>query len=174
MDEDTQLMLEFKNGNISAFENLFKKYKRIVLNIIYRYLGNSSEAEDLAQEVFLKIYFGAKKYEPLSAFSTWLYRITANLCLDTIRKKKSAELPENVPDLSLGPEQEYKKKKLEELVKNALDRLSPNERIAVILARYENKNMKEIAEIMNVSVSAVKSILHRAKFKLKDYLEPRI
>ncbi len=175
MDQDVELMLKFTQGDIPAFEQILKKYKDMVINIAYRFVENYPEAEDIAQEVFLKIYYSAKTYKPQAKLSTWVYRITANLSLNYLRNRK--HLP-TVPweetleiSSSITAEQDFEKKELVSRVKKALNSLPKNQRLAVILRKYENLSYQEIGEIIGVSSSAVDSLIQRAKENLRQKLE---
>ncbi len=176
MDPDTELMLRFARGDISAFEQILKKYKDMVINLAYRFVQNYPEAEDIAQEVFLKIYQSAINYKPSAKLSTWVYRITANLSLNYLRSKKhlpTVPLEESLEITeSVTPDSDFEKKELTKRVKKALNSLPENQRLAVILQKYENLSYEEIAEIIGVSSSAVDSLIQRAKENLRRTLEP--
>lgn len=182
-------MLEFTRGNTSAFEQIMKKYKGLVINIAYRFIQNRAEAEDTAQEVFLRVYDSAKKYKPKAKFSTWIYKITVNICLNKFRSKKylqtvsldkpiSAKGNEIIPEIPdpayVHPSVNSEKKELNRLVKEAMSSLPINQRMAVILQKYEGLSYREISEIMGCSTSAVDSLLQRAKQNLKRKLAPSL
>lgn len=175
MDSDIELMLKFVKGDISAFEQILKKYKDIIINVAYRFVQNYSEAEDIAQEVFLKIYHSAKTYKPEAKFSTWVYKITVNLSLNYLRSRK--HLPtvplEETLEISeaVTPENNFEKKELTRRVKEALNSLPENQKLAVILKKYENLSYEEIGKIIGCSSSAVDSLIQRAKQNLKRKLE---
>lgn len=181
-DEDIKLMLELKNGNIKAYEEIVGKYKKPIINMIYKNTsGNKEDAEDLAQEVFIKVYNARENYKPKSKFSTWIFKITYNICIDFLRKFKRTEslvekaagehelLIEQIPDPKLL-EEEINKNELQLLIRNAVDSLTPQQKTAVILSKFEDLSNEEIAKVLGCSVSAVKSILHRAKLSLKEKL----
>lgn len=175
-DPDIALMLRFQKGDERAFEELVRKHTRGVLNLVYRYLGDSSRSEDVAQDVFVKVYRARKKYEPKAKFSTWLYRIAVNHCLNEIRARKSQPAgTAPINDLLEEPAGEHpdsrlNRQELRQAVKAAIDALPENQRMAVILARYEDMSYEEIAETMGMSLEAVKSVLFRAKENLKQSL----
>lgn len=172
-DPDIDTMLRVKAGDIAAFESLVHKHQKNVLNLVYRYLGDATYAEDVAQEVFLKVYRARAGYEPKAKFSTWLYRVTVNHCLNEIRSRRSQPpRMEIVDDLAPGETEEDRltRQEIQHAVKAAIDALPENQRMAVILARYEDLSYEEIAETMQVSLEAVKSLLHRAKDALKEKL----
>jgi len=184
---DAQLMLNFKSGDISAFEELIKRYKRSVINVIYRFLGDRDEAEDLAIEVFLRVYKAAKRYEAKAKFSTWLYKITTNLCLNEIRKRakletislskpisaegeKEEELIEKIADPAPSPQEILEKKERDTLIRKAIGSLPAKQRMATILQIYEGLSYKEISRILGCSVKSVERRLYWARTNLKEKL----
>jgi RNA polymerase sigma-70 factor (ECF subfamily) len=173
LDPDIELMLRFQKGDTAAFEQLVNKHTRGLLNLVYRYLGDASRAEDVSQEIFVKVYRARKKYEPKAKFTTWLFRIAVNHCLNEIRSRKNQpSLSAPLQDLLEEPEGEkpdarLSRSELQRAVKAAIDALPENQRMAVILSRYEDMSYDEIAEAMGMSLEAVKSVLFRAKENLK-------
>ena len=176
-DPDVQLMLRVAEGDQRAFEILVEKHRRNVLNLVYRYLGDANAAEDGAQDVFVKVYKARAKYNPMAKFSTWLYRITANHCLNVIRAKKSRpKIAEPIEDLVEHPQTEnpdagLHRQEMRAAVKEAIESLPAQQRMAVLLARFEELSYNEIAETMELSLEAVKSLLFRAKENLQRILE---
>ena len=184
-DKDIQLMLRFKSGEESCFEELVERHKQRVFNLVYRFLGSYQEAEDIAQEVFIKIYHARATYTPQAKFTTWLYTICKNTCLKTLRDKRSLtisidstrEVGEDVVALqiadtrTLSPAEAAIKQEQASIVKTAIDSLPEQQKMAVILSRYEQLSYEEISQIMNCSAKAVKSLLHRAKLQLKKKLQ---
>jgi len=179
-DADAQLMLAFQKGDESAFAVLFERYRTRVLNTAYRFLNDANLAQDIAQEVFVKIYMSPKTYHPDAAFSTWLYRITANACIDTLRRRKrlAAVLPEAAAQSALDPAatqaDQVEARELERVVRAALASLPEKQRIAVVLQRYEGLSYKQIAEILGMSRPAIESLLFRAKQTLRVSLSAYI
>lgn len=186
-DPDIELMLEFAQGSIPAFEQILKKYKKIVINVAYRFIQDRYEAEDIAQEVLLKVYNSAEKYKPKAKFSTWIYKITANTCLNKLRSKNNFQIISLEKSASLDdtktrsdnhysrythPSIELEKEELKQMVKSAIQTLPANQRMAVILQKYEGLSYKEISKIMGCSTQAVDSLLQRAKQNLKKALTP--
>jgi RNA polymerase sigma-70 factor (ECF subfamily) len=175
-DPDIELMLRFQEGDEAAFEELVHKHTRGVLNLVFRYLADASRAEDVSQDIFVKVYRARMKYEPKAKFSTWLYRIAVNHCLNEIRARKSQPaVSAPVNDLleqpsGEDPDARISRSELQQAVKSAIDSLPENQRMAVILARYEDMSYDEIAETMGMSLEAVKSVLFRAKENLKQAL----
>lgn len=177
-DPDAGYVKEVAAGDENAFEQLVKRYEHAVLNTIYRYIGNENEAEDLAQEVFVKVWRNARKFKGRSKFSTWLYRIVVNQCLNyrTKHTKKLVSLDGTTKTAttleSSGVEMEFERREKVEMVKKAVDELPKAQRIAIILSKYEGKSYKEIAQIMGVSLSSVTSLIFRAKDNLRKRLLP--
>ncbi|MFQ6091564.1 MAG: RNA polymerase sigma factor [bacterium] len=176
-------------GDTAAFKKLVGRYEKAVLNFAYRFLGSREEAEDTAQEVFLRVYNSAKTYRPEAQFATWLFRVATNVCLNELRLRKrfqvvpldsTAEGPEkgSLRDLSapdaIRPDTHLEQKELNRIIMEAISALPPNQRLAVILKRFERLSYQEIAEVLEVSVSAVESLLFRAKQTLRKKLGPYV
>lgn len=178
-------MIQTAGGNQDAFEILVNRHQTSILNLIYRFIGDRTQAKDLAQEVFLKVWQSAQNYEPKAKFTTWIYRITANLCLNELksaRRKKwipflrSGEdtektLEEVLSDSSPSAEDLLLAKERSRQISNALQRLPENQRMALVLKRYDDLSYEEIARIMDCSVSAVESLLVRAKRNLQTKMK---
>jgi len=186
-DIDFKLMEKIAQGDLNAFKLLVEKYQNSIMNTIYQYIGDRFQAEDLTQEVFLRVFKNAKKYKPKAKFSTWLYRITVNLCLNYNRDKRKIsvislsshsknddrEVLEKVPaSEDYRPDVILLKKERNAIIKKAVYSLPEKQRIAVILQRFENLSYKEISKAMGCSVSAVESLLFRAKENLRKKLAP--
>lgn len=186
LDPDTSLMLKFKNGDISCFEKLVKKYKESIINIIYQFIGDKEEAEDLTIEVFLRVYKARKNYKAKAKFTTWLYRIATNLCLNKIREntklhtislgkpitREEEELIEKIADPSPSPQDILEEKEKNVLIKKAVDSLPTKQRIALILRIYEELSYKEISKILGCSIKSVERRLYWARTNLKKKLMP--
>jgi len=181
MDADVDLMLKFQAGDVSAFEQLMRKHQKSVINTIYRFIGNRADAEELAQEVFLKAYNSVQKYKPKAKFSTWLYKIVTNLCLNELRRKRFEmvsldDLAEETNDVidaeQIPPDIALERKELAFCVKKSVELLPEKQRMALILREYDGLSYKEIAEVMGCSVVSVQSRLQRAKANLKEKLAP--
>ncbi len=185
--KDTTLMELVKQGDHLAFQELVERHKLSVLNLCYKFTNNSTDAEDLAQDVFVRIFQAAKRYEPKASFTTWMYRIAANRCLNFQRRKKLLSffsIDQNnhnkdsheykVPELSTTdrPDEDFEKKERQKLVQKAIRALPESQRMVVILYRYHELSYKEISNVLQISVSAVESRLHRAKHNLKNHLAP--
>jgi RNA polymerase sigma-70 factor (ECF subfamily) len=177
-DLDLNLVERTMAGDESAFERLVNKYQHSVLNTIYRYIGNYNEAEDIAQDVFVKVWRNIKSFKGKAKFSTWLYRIAVNQCLDYRRKRKEKTVSlDNTLEESKIPESltvglDFERQKKAEIVRQAINELPDNQRAALILAKYDDKSYQEIAQIMGISLASVASLIFRAKERLKDKLVP--
>ena len=186
-DGDAELILRFNRGDASAFRELVERYKQPVINVAFRMLHDLSEAEDLAQNVFLQVFKSAQRYQPSAKFSTWLFTIVRNLCLNEIRRRsrhpaesiefQSEESEETtsrqIEDLKAkGPGQAVLEGELEEKIQEVLDSLPENQRLALLLCRQEELSYEEIAEVLDCSLSATKSLIHRGRETLKERLKP--
>jgi len=178
-NQDVEIMIALKGGDATAFEKILKKYEKPIINYIYRFIGDRAEAEDITQEVFLRVYKSKDSYKPTAKFSTWLYKIATNLCIDYKRKinrdaigYSGTELSNKLKDTtSSNPvESSLEREQLEEIIKISLSSLPENQRIALTLKVYENKSYQEISEILGCSVSAVESLIFRARQNLKEKL----
>jgi RNA polymerase sigma-70 factor (ECF subfamily) len=189
-DPDIRLMLRVRDDDQAAFAELVELYHRRVVTVMHHLVGNAEEAEDLAQEVFLRVYRGRKKYHPRAKFSTWLYTIANNLALNVLRnRQRKPVVPLNVRDSGpLGPrpaEQLVKDKEgqpmrrmqqqeLAAVIQEALENLNERQRVAVVLNKFEDMGYAEIAEVMELTVKAVKSLLSRARENLREALKDYI
>ena len=184
-DTDIALMQRIQSGDTESFEILFARHHRKVLNIIYRYIGNASLSEDLVQEVFLRVYKIRKSYKPTAEFTTWLYEIVKNLCLNELKKKSrktySLDADQENPNLNhaqyiqspeLSPAKLIEQAESVRVIKQVIARLPPNQRMAVVLNKYEALSYKEISKIMGLSTKAVKSLLLRARTNIKEMISP--
>ena len=172
-DPDFQLVQCIAQGDERAFGQLVKKYEQAVFNTIYRYTGIRDDVEDLAQEIFVKVWKNAKKFKGKSKFSTWLYRIVVNHCLDYRTKHRQDPLSLDqitatgkVPE-SLRVSTDHDQNKKVAIVRKALSELPERQRIALVLSQYEGLSYKEIADTMKVSVSSVESLIFRARRALR-------
>ncbi len=159
-------------GNQEAFTQLVEAYQRPVYNLCYRMLGDPDEAEDAAQETFLRVYKNIKHYDNDRPFSTWLLSIAAHLCIDQLRKRRMVlvsmdgtpylDLPDGLP----GPETSFHLKEDQKRVQALLKSLSPADRAAVIMYYWYDFSYDEISDSLSLTVSAVKSRLHRARLAM--------
>jgi RNA polymerase sigma-70 factor (ECF subfamily) len=186
-DPDADLMLRVKCGDTAAFEELVEKYKQPVLNLVYRTLRDATEAEDLAQNVFVQVFKSADRYRVEARFSTWLFTIARNLCLNEIRRRsrhpaESLDAAENPEDDSTGRQFEDRKSssapdlllrdELTSKVESALATLPENQRTAILLFKEKDMSYEEISKILDCSLSATKSLIHRGRETLKQKLKP--
>lgn len=174
-DPDAALAAAVAAGDAASFEQLVKKYERPVLNTIYRYVGDKAAAEDVAQEVFLKVWSRIKTFQSKSTFSTWLYRVVANQCInfrDRRARRRAEPLSDLLPDGRADLYEQYEKETTSRLVREAVNGLPGNQRLALILSALEGRPYREVAEIMGVSLSSVESLIFRAKQNLKKKLLP--
>jgi len=186
LDPDAALMLRVKRGDTVAFAQLVDKYKQPVINLAFRTLHDATEAEDLAQNVFLQVFKSAHRYKRMAKFSTWLFTITRNLCLNEIRRRsrhpaESIDAPH--PEQEDQPLHQFEDRKtflphesllhgeLEQKIEQALAELPENQRTAILLCRQEELSYEEIAEILDCSLSATKSLIHRGRETLKEKLK---
>jgi len=159
---------------MAALGDIVSRHQDRVLSLSYRVLGDWHRAEDVAQEAFLRVHRAAKRYRPEAKFTTWLYRIVVNLCLDEQRKRARAAAPlENAgSEVLVEPDcNAAEKKELAELVRASVNKLPERQRLAVILHRYDGLSYGEISEVMGWTKSAVESLLVRAYANLRGKLE---
>jgi RNA polymerase sigma-70 factor (ECF subfamily) len=186
-DPDAALMLRVKQGDRDAFEELVLKYQQPVMNLVYRTLPDATEAEDLAQHVFLQVFKSAHRYEVSAKFSTWLFTIARNLCLNEIRRRsrhpaesldetfadngdQPIRQPEDVKNFS--PPESLLQSELEQKVEEALADLPEKQRTAILMCRGDEFSYEDIARVLECSVSATKSLIHRGRETLKQKLKP--
>ena len=192
-DPDVRLMLQARNEVPGAFEALVERYQNRLVGILFHLLGNQEEAEDLTQEVFLRVYKARKGYRPTAKFSTWLFTIANNLALNHKRSKsRKPVVPLGTEDsqatgsiaMPIGtggrtlysregtPSAQMRQVELSDVVRDALDVLGEDQKMAVLLNKFEEMSYAEISEIMGRSESAIKSLLARARNELRDKLVP--
>jgi RNA polymerase sigma-70 factor (ECF subfamily) len=187
LEPDAALMLRVKRGDRLAFEALVDKYKQSVVNVIARTLGDPIEAEDLAQNVFVQVFRSAQRYQASAKFSTWLYTIARNLCLNEIRRRSrhpADSLDRAHPDHEEQPSRQIEdrttssppevllRNELEQKVREALDTLPANQRAAIVLFQEEEMAYEEIAKVLGCSLPATKSLIHRGRATLRQKLKP--
>jgi RNA polymerase sigma-70 factor (ECF subfamily) len=179
------LMARVAKGDDEAFEILVNRHQNSVLNLIYRFIGDRTQAKDVAQEVFLRVWQAAKTYEPKAKFTTWIYRIATNLCVNELKSARrrrwlpfhwSEEGNENAventySDGSPTAEGLLLAKERSRQISEALLSLPANQRMALVLKRYDDLSYEEIAQVLGCSVSAVESLLVRAKRTLQEKLK---
>ncbi len=186
-EDDIRDMLAFQAGDEQAFHRIFEHYRRPILNYLYRFFWNRAIAEELTQEVFLRICRAAKTYEPRTAFRNWLYQIATNVARNEARKHEYSIRKEPLAGPSpLGengwreglhadhradtPEREALARQLEEKIQGVLLRLPEKQRTAMLLCRHHGFAYKEIAQVMQLRPGAVKSLIHRATETMRKHL----
>lgn len=182
-DREQKLIKKCINGNLKAFDELIEKYEKTAYNIALRMLKNPEDAMDVSQEAFIKVFKSIKTFNFESAFSTWLYRIVTNTCLDFLRKKSTrvysidnpihtedGEIERDIPDDADSPEELLEKKQTKELVTNSINKLEENHRLVIILRDIQGFSYEEISSILDCSIGTVKSRINRARKNLKDII----
>jgi RNA polymerase sigma-70 factor (ECF subfamily) len=188
---DVQLMLDVKAGDEASFELLLHRYRTPLVNFLYRMVRNREQAEDLAQEVFLRVYRAREDYVPSAKFTTWLFRIATNLALNSVRDtryrklevsidapisdaedgdERTLDIPEKHPNIEQHLVEDARKK----MIRHAIEKLPEKQRAAVLLHKYEELDYAEIAKILKCSESALKSLLFRAYESLRVELAPLV
>jgi RNA polymerase sigma-70 factor, ECF subfamily len=184
---DVALMLRVKSGDLEAFEALVTRHQHSVVGTAAKMLGSTADAEDIGQQVFIRVWKSAARYEPSAKFTTWLMTITRNLVFNELRRRRrtqqvSMDADEEdtlrhqfVDEQAAAPSEEILDSELQAAIDAAIASLPENQRLAIVLRRFEGMPYEEIAEVLKTSVPAVKSILFRAraelKARLKKYLE---
>jgi len=185
---DTDLIIQAQKGDQSAFEELVYRYDRNVLSITIKYASNEDDAKDLYQEVFIRVYRGIKNFKFQSEFSTWLFRITTNVCLTYKSRSKEhlrVSIDKNFDDEEneistskelvydgSSPEEISSGESLGEIVNAAVESLSPKQKMTFVLKHYEGYKIREIAEMMNCKEGTVKKYLFDATKNLRKKLSP--
>ncbi|MCA9407845.1 MAG: RNA polymerase sigma factor [Candidatus Omnitrophica bacterium] len=183
---DEQIMLEFQSGREEVVKVLYQRYKMRVFNFTLRYLGNRADAEDVTADVFLSLFAKKYTYNPKAKFSTWLFTITRNRCIDQLRKcgkfvstnLKNKDLDSSgewdFPDLEKVAHEALVIKEEREYVKEAIERLAPESREAIVLRQYHSLSYQEISEILGCSLEKVKVLIFRAREQLRVDLKSLI
>lgn len=185
-DPDAALMLRVKRGDTAAFAELVEKYKHPVMNLVARLIRDEAEAEDVAQNVFIQVHKSAARYQPSAKFTTWLFTIARNLCLNEIRRRArhptdsiDATHPHDddqparqFPDAkNFSPDHAALHGELELKIEEALASLPENQRTAIILFQRQEMSYEEIAGVIGTSLSATKSLIFRGREVLKERLK---
>jgi RNA polymerase sigma-70 factor, ECF subfamily len=187
-DPDVRLMVQVRNDHPGAFESLVERYQNRLVGVLFHITANLEEAEDLCQEVFLRVYRARKGYRARSKFSTWLFTIANNLALNYLRSKgRNPSLPMSnagtgsqavlsIAQQLVGregtPSAQLRQTELADLVQAALSVLNEDQKMAVLLNKFEEMSYAEIADVMGRSPAAIKSLLARARNQLREQLEP--
>jgi len=186
VDPDAVLMLRASRGDLAAFAELVEKYKQPIINLASRTLRDPVEAEDLAQNVFVQAFKSAARYQATAKFSTWLFTIARNLCLNEIRRRgrhPASSLDQTHEDsehplhqvespANAAPPEQLLRWELEAKVEQAIRELPENQRTALLLCREEELSYEEIAQVLNCSLPATKSLIHRGRETLRRKLKP--
>ena len=176
-ESDEALMESVKNGDMTAFDLLVKRYQKPVVNYLYRLTGNFALAEDIAQESFLMLYRKAKLFHSAGCFKPWFYKIVTNLCNQELRKKKflfshqeivSDDMIEFQKINSQSPSQKIEEKEIQSQIRHLINSLPKKQRIAVTLHIFEEFTYQEIADILNCSIGTVKSRIHYGLQSIKE------
>ncbi|MGH9501718.1 MAG: RNA polymerase sigma factor [Terriglobales bacterium] len=183
---DAEIMLQVKAGDDSAFEYLVQKYRRPMMNFMFRMAHSSAAAEDLAQEVFLRVYRSRASYEASAKFTTWLYRIATNLAVNHARDTRH-DRPENtvsldepdeesgrtldLPDRTPSAEAAIVQRERVAAIRQRVQALPERQRIAVVMHKYQQMEYRQIADVLKLSESATKSLLFRAYETLREQLK---
>ena len=187
LDPDVRLMLEVRNDNAAAFEELVARYQGRLMTVLMHLVGNREQAEDLAQEVFLRVYRARKTYEPGAKFSTWLFTIANHAASNalrnqsrrhevTLRAQDSGPLGARPFDKMLQassgqiPARQLDKAEMRDIVRMSVETLGERQRMAVLLSKFEGMSYAEIAEVMEITPQALKSLLSRARENLREVL----
>jgi RNA polymerase sigma-70 factor, ECF subfamily len=185
---DVQLMLDVKAGDEASFDLLLRRYRTPLVNFLYRMVRNAATAEDLAQEVFLRVYRARKRYSPSAKFTTWLFRIATNLALNSIRDNRHRQMessidapvdeeesaPRELPSRDMRIDEHMIERDRCDFIRQAIWALPEKQRVAVLLHKYEEMDYGEIAKILECSESALKSLLFRAYETLRVQLAPLV
>lgn len=182
---ETEIIQKLQQGNEQAFKQLVENYQKLVVNTCFGMVHNTEDAEDIAQEVFIEVFRSIQNFRADSKISTWLYRIAVNRSLNFIRDNKRKKWVHSIEDLVKGisrqvgeiqninnetPVSELENSQRAKILHAAIDSLPENQKTAFTLNKYEDLSYKEISEVMNLSVSSVESLIHRAKIKLQEKL----
>lgn len=191
VDPDVLLMLKVRDDDSVAFKQLVERYQGRIIRLMMSWVGSKEHAEDLAQEVFMRVFRSRKSYEPTAKFSTWLFRIANNLANNAVRdrsRRKEFQLAKGentstaavlIENIALAPSSAMPVRKLDQteraaMVQQAMMALNERQRIAITLCKFEGLSYQEIADSMDLSVKAVKSLLSRARVNLRMLLQPYI
>ncbi|HHY38108.1 MAG TPA: sigma-70 family RNA polymerase sigma factor [Clostridia bacterium] len=182
MSHEADLVARARRGDVDAFGALVRTHEKKIYNMAYRMLGNTEDAFDASQEAFTKAFFSLESFRGTSSFSTWLYRIAANICLDELRRRKRSkilpldaplslsdgEILRELPSQAETPEQILTRKELLRDIERSILSLSPEHRLAITLRDIQGLSYEEIADLTGASLGTVKSRIHRARNALKN------
>lgn len=183
--DESFLIKKAARGDVESFEKLIEAHQKKVFNIALGMLKNPADAEDIAQDVFIKVYKSLKNFKGQSSFSTWLYRVTTNTCLDELRRRKTrqtfsideeivtqeGEVSKQVVDDSPSPDEILEKNELKRNISHAISKLAKEHRTVIVLRDMQGFSYEEIANILQLPLGTVKSRINRARLTLKDILK---
>jgi RNA polymerase sigma-70 factor (ECF subfamily) len=182
LERDAELMLRVREGDETSFALLLEKHRNSVIHFLYRMVQNQAIAEELAQEVFLRVYRSRESYEPTAKFTTWLFRITTHLALNYVRDRRNDKLHDSIdervedgasrqlPDREENVEERMLRNARLDEIRQAIDELPEKQRGAVLMHKYQEMEYSQIAAVLGCSESAVKSLLFRAYESLRSRL----
>jgi len=186
---DVQLMLDVKAGDDASFDFLLVKYRSPLVNFLYRMVRDRAMAEDLAQDVFLRVYLARKAYVPSAKFTTWLFRIAANVALNSVRDNRHQKMqvllgapvadeqdpaPRDLPAREMRIDEHLLERDRVEFIQRAIASLPEKQRAAVLLHKYQEMDYAEIAKVLDCTEAALKSLLFRAYESLREQLAPLV
>ncbi len=187
-DQERLLIKSSKSGDIQSFEELISIYEKKAYNIALRIMGNEEDAKDMTQEAFVRIFKSIANFKEQSAFSTWMYRIVTNVCLDEMRKRKNeklisidsgfetedGEIKLELKSNSETPEEAYHRKENKQVIVGAINELNDEYKSVIVLRDVQGFSYEEIASILSCSIGTVKSRINRGRNLLKDKLKSRL
>jgi RNA polymerase sigma-70 factor (ECF subfamily) len=179
---DEELIFRFQDGDVYAFEEIVNRYKDPLMNFVFRFLGDMSEAEDIVQETFLRVFRNKRAYRKIAKFSTWIYTIAGNLAKTELRKRKKRNLHSitelgyedkdyEISDDTLNPEKKTSSRMFDEILQREIQQLSPKFREVIILRDIQELSYEEISKILKVPLGTVKSRVNRARLRLQERLK---
>lgn len=186
VESDVQVIRRARRGEESAFAELLARFRAPVFNLCLRMLKNRDDAEDVAQEVFIKVFGMLERYDDRYAFRSWVFKIAANQCIDFIRRNrvklqsldepmnfKGEEIERQFPDEAPTPEETVETREIGQLLLRITDELPPHYRSMIVLRHQEQLSYEEIAEVLDLPLGTVKARIHRARALMKDKLQRR-
>ena len=184
---DSDIVLQVLDGDQNAFSVLLKRYRGAIYGLIYKMVQDKSDTEDLVQETFIKAYSALKSFNAEYAFSTWLFKIASNNCIDFLRKKrlqttsidkptesKDGTVTKDFPDPIINPEMQLIEAEKRSIIDRAIDSLPKKYKIAIVMRHKEEKSYEEISEILDIPLGTVKARIFRGREKLKKYLKDQL
>jgi len=186
VESDVQVIARARRGEESAFAELLRRFRAPVFNLCLRMLKNRDDAEDVAQDVFIKVFGMLERYDDRYAFRSWVFKIAANQCIDFIRRNrvklqsldeplkfKGEEIERQFPDEAPNPEETVETREIGQLLLEITDQLPPHYRSMIVLRHQEQLSYEEIAEVLDLPLGTVKARIHRARAMMKDKLQRR-